>query len=274
MPVKSVRTQLPSTPRVLVTGCSSGIGRALVFELASRQYHVIASARRPETLADLPCQDRIRLDVASGESISAAMQCLGNIDILVNNAGFSLWGPVESVPVDQARELFDTNFFGAMRMSNAVLSAMRHRGSGLIIQISSSAGRYTRPLLGYYSASKHALEAASQALRLELAPFGVKVSCISVGAVASSVSANRKSFDSPDYAEITGLFQSQLLSKRTSPSSCEDVAKTIADIIADGGARFRYDGTEDSRINVAERQALSDEEYEAQQLTGIIQSET
>jgi NADP-dependent 3-hydroxy acid dehydrogenase YdfG len=260
----------PPAPRTLITGCSSGIGRALVSELTRRGHRVIASARQPELLADLACEHCIELDVTSEKSVGAALGQIGEIDILVNNAGISMWGPVELVPVDAARRLFDTNVFGAMRLSQAVLPTMRARRTGLIVQISSAAGRSTSPLVGYYSASKHALEAASEALRLEVAAFGVRVTCISLGAVTSSLGEKRSNFDSADYLQVAAHFRARLMSKRRVPTSAEDAAAGIADAIADGGKRFRYDVTEDSKIIVARRRSLSDEAYEAELLEGLV----
>jgi NAD(P)-dependent dehydrogenase (short-subunit alcohol dehydrogenase family) len=111
--------------RVLITGCSTGIGRAAAVELTKRGHEVIATARRPETLADLDVAERLALDVDSDESVRAAVDKAGRVDALVNNAGFGVAGPVETLPLDQVRRMIETNVFGAWRMLQAVLPGMR-----------------------------------------------------------------------------------------------------------------------------------------------------
>lgn len=254
---------------VLVTGCSSGIGRALVIELSRRGFGVVASARRLDSLSGLTCARCIELDVTSEASIAAAEGVLRNVDVLVNNAGVSLWGPLEAVPAAEARRLFDTNFFGALRLCQAALPGMRARARGLIVQISSTAARSVSPLLGYYCASKAALEAASEALRLELTSHGVRVSCISVGAVASSIGSNRRDYDDPAYERLTVSLRARLEARRRQPTSSQSSAAMIADCIVEGGRQFRYDGTPDAGVTIERRRSLSDEQYEAQVLREI-----
>src|SRR4030095_16788026 len=129
------------TKRVVITGCSSGIGRALASLLTGRGYEVIATARKLEALAGLDVAQRLALDVTSDASVAIAVAAAGRIDVLVNNAGVGLWGPVEAVGIEQAKALFETNVFGPMRVQNAVLPQMRARHDGIIIQVSSVAGR-------------------------------------------------------------------------------------------------------------------------------------
>ena len=112
----------------LITGCSSGIGRATAVELTKRGYDVVATARRPETLDDLDVARRLALDVDDDASVASVREAVGAVDVLVNNAGFGVEGPVESVPLTEVRRLFETNFFGAARMIQAFVPAMRERG--------------------------------------------------------------------------------------------------------------------------------------------------
>src|SRR4051794_17931133 len=154
--------------RVLITGCSTGIGRAAAEELTSRGHHVIATARRPETLADLDVAERLALDVDSDDSVAAALAAAGEFDVLVNNAGFGVGGPVEKVPLAEVRRMFETNVFGAVRMMQGVLPAMRERGQGTVVNVTSVAGVAVSPLSAFYSATKFALEAITEAARLEL----------------------------------------------------------------------------------------------------------
>ena len=138
--------------RVLITGCSTGIGRATAVELTKRGHEVVATARRPETLADLDVADRLALDVDDDASVASLRDAAGQVDVLVNNAGFEVSGPIEKVPLDEVRRMFETNVFGALRMIQAFLPAMRERGSGTIVNVSSVAGRAAAPLGALYSA--------------------------------------------------------------------------------------------------------------------------
>ena len=250
------------TQRALITGCSSGIGRALAEELTRRGFDVIATARDPKTLDDLKVAARLPLDVTSDESVAQAVAAAGRIDILINNAGLGMWGPLEAVPLDAAQRLFDANVWGPVRMIKAVAPQMRTRKAGVILQISSAAGQVSVPLLGYYSASKHALEAMSEALRIELAAFGVRVAIIQLGAVTSSFGQNRVIATSPDYREVGEKLTAHLMAKRTVPTTSEDVSVAIADIIAEGATHIRYAATADAVKMIAARRAQSDDQWE------------
>jgi NAD(P)-dependent dehydrogenase (short-subunit alcohol dehydrogenase family) len=176
----------------LVTGCSTGIGRATAVALTEAGFTVYATARRPETLIGL-AETGIRalaLDVTDEESMAAAVAHVEAehhyVSVLVNNAGYALQGPVEDTPIDAVRAQFETNVFGLVRLTQLVLPGMRRARTGRIINIGSMGGRFTFPGGGYYHASKHAVEAISDALRLEVAPFGVQVSLVQPGPVTSS----------------------------------------------------------------------------------------
>jgi NAD(P)-dependent dehydrogenase (short-subunit alcohol dehydrogenase family) len=174
---------------ILITGCSSGIGRATALHLAARGDTVIATARRVadlEALAAAGCRT-LALDVRDDASMTAAVgevdATCGRIDVLVNNAGYSQSGAVESVPIDRVRAQFETNVFGLLRLTQLVLPGMRRRGAGRVVNISSMGGRLVFPGGGVYHASKYAIEALSDALRYELRPFGVHVVLIEPGLV-------------------------------------------------------------------------------------------
>lgn len=172
---------------VLITGCSTGIGRDLAQRLAQSGCLVVATARNVESLDGLSAALKLPLDVTRPDTIErtvkSIIQQFGRIDVLVNNAGYAQCGAVEEVPDEQVHQMFDVNFFGVIRMMQAVLPQMRSQRSGRIINISSIAGKLSTPVNGAYSASKFALEALSDALRLELKPFGVEVSLIEPGAI-------------------------------------------------------------------------------------------
>ncbi len=182
---------------VLVTGASSGIGRAAATEFARRGHRVFAAARREEVLADLaastPNVHAVTLDVTDADSVRSAWAKIkadtggAGVDVLVNNAGFALSGPVEILADADVRRQFGTNVFGLLTMTRTVLPAMRARGSGRIINISSLVGLTTFPGMGVYGATKYAVEALSDALRQEVAGFGIKVVIIEPGFVATSL---------------------------------------------------------------------------------------
>jgi NAD(P)-dependent dehydrogenase (short-subunit alcohol dehydrogenase family) len=175
---------------VLITGCSSGIGRATARLLAGdERWTVFATARRPETIDDLRgagCRT-LALDVTDEASMRAAVAAVeaeaDGVDALVNNAGYSQSGAVEEVPMAAIRLQFETNFFGAVRLAQLVLPAMRRRRWGRIVNVSSMGGRLTFPGGGFYHATKYALEAVSDVLRYEVAPFGVHVVLIEPGLI-------------------------------------------------------------------------------------------
>ena len=184
-----------SSSVVLITGCSTGIGRAAASHLASRGYTVIATARRVEDLADLAvagCRT-LPLDVTDEASMRAAVDAVeaahGRVDVLVNNAGYSQSGAVESVPLARTRAQFETNVFGPLRLTQLVLPGMRRRRAGRIVNVSSMGGRLVFPGGGVYHASKYAVEALSDALRYELRPFGIAVVLIEPGLIRTNFAA-------------------------------------------------------------------------------------
>jgi NAD(P)-dependent dehydrogenase (short-subunit alcohol dehydrogenase family) len=182
---------------VLITGCSSGIGRATAASLAAAGHTVVATARRPEELGGIDAALALPLDVTDEASIEAALGVAlaryGRIDALVNNAGYAVRGAVEEVPTDQARRMFDVNLFGVMRTVQAVAPHMRHRRSGRIVNIGSVSGKLATPANGTYSASKFALEGLSDSLRLELAPFGIRVILVEPGSIGTRFHATVES---------------------------------------------------------------------------------
>jgi short-subunit dehydrogenase len=255
--------------RVLITGCSSGIGKALAGELSRRGHQVIATARDVASLAELDVAQRLALDVTSDASVGAVVAAAGEIDVLVNNAGTTVWSSVESPDQADVQRLFETNVFGMLRMVRAFLPSMRERRRGEIVQISSAVAKRSTALLGHYAATKAALDAYSEALRLEASPFGVKVCIVALGAVESKFGANRKEIIRPEYAELVDRVKARLARSRKAPWSAESVASRIADAIDSGDLPLRLDGTGDAFRLFAERAALSDEAWERQTLAEI-----
>lgn len=169
----------------LVTGASSGIGQAIAERLARDGLTVFGTSRHPAGTSG-PVR-MLALDVTSDESVQAGLRTIlaemGSVDVLVNNAGFLTAGAVEEVPLPSAKAQFETNFFGAVRLIQALAPAMRERRTGRIINVTSLAGIVPLPFWGFYNASKAALESLTETLRYELSPFGVHVSAVEPGAI-------------------------------------------------------------------------------------------
>ena len=176
---------------VLITGCSSGIGAATARRLVTNGHTVIATARKPDTLSDLAAAGctTLALDVTDEASMIAAVDTViaehGRVGALVNNAGYGEYGSVEDVSIDKVRRQFETNVFGLARMCQLVLPSMREARAGRIVNIGSMGGRLTFPYGGYYHATKHSVEAISDALRYEVRPFGIKVILFEPGLIAT-----------------------------------------------------------------------------------------
>ena len=192
---KYVQTGTGDAPAVLITGCSSGIGRATALAAVRAGLPTWATARRPETLTDLAAAGCriLRLDVTDEQSRADAVRAVeavhGAVGALVNNAGYSQIGPIEEVPLAEVRRQFETNVFGLVRMCQLVLPGMRARGQGTIVNLGSAAGLVVPPASGAYSMTKYALEAFCDALRLEVGRQGVRVVLIEPGAVRSDFMA-------------------------------------------------------------------------------------
>lgn len=181
----------------LVTGCSTGIGRAIAEVLLEAGENVIVTSRKVEDVEDIVSAHPdsaigVPLDVTDdndvADAVAAGEERFGQVDVLVNNAGYGYVSSIEEGDIDSVKAMFDANTFGALRMMQAVLPGMRERRSGTIVQISSLAGRIANPATGFYSASKFALEAISEAVSREVETFGIKVCSIAPGQFRSDFS--------------------------------------------------------------------------------------
>jgi NAD(P)-dependent dehydrogenase (short-subunit alcohol dehydrogenase family) len=196
------------SPVVLITGVSSGIGRAVADVFAAKGFEVFGTSRNPQRTEPVPGVELVQLDVADDASVAAAVstvvQRAGRIDILVNNAGVGVFGAAEETSIAQAQQLFDTNFFGLVRLTREVLPLLRAQGSGRIINIGSVLGFLPSPYGSFYAASKHAVEGYSESLDHETREFGVRVSVVEPGYTNTSFEANATDADSPidSYAPI------------------------------------------------------------------------
>jgi NAD(P)-dependent dehydrogenase (short-subunit alcohol dehydrogenase family) len=224
--------------RVLITGSSQGIGRAAAIELAARGHDVVATARRPETLADLPVVERLALDVTDQASVDAAIARAGEIDVLISNAGATVRGTIEHTPLSEFERLYELNTIGALRVTQAVLPAMRQRGSGKIIFLSSVLGRLGIPLIGAYAQSKWALEAIAETLALEVGPLGIEVSVLEPAMV--STDGPRSASNHKDHtAEYARLWEGLGQMPADLAITPEDVARAIADTVDAAQAPLR-----------------------------------
>ena len=256
-----------TTKTAIVTGCSTGIGRATALELTARGYEVVATARRLESIADLGVARTLVLDVDSDDSVTAAFDAVGPVDVLVNNAGFGIEGPVESVPLEDVRRAFETNFFGATRMIQAFAPAMRQRGSGAIVNVTSVAGVVAGPFAGFYAATKFALEALSEALHLEMGHFGVKVLVIEPGSIATEFGTNmidQRTAAGP-YGPLATQWEGAMstLSGGAEAPGPDLVANAIADALETDGHPLRLPVGVDAQLITSTRQASDYETFEA-----------
>ena len=242
-----------ATRTALVTGASSGIGEDTARKLQALGYIVYGAARRTDRLQALAA-DGIRplaMDVTDDASMSAGVNRIleetGRIDVLVNNAGYGSYGAIEDVPIDEARRQFEVNVFGLARLTQLVSPHMRARGSGTIINISSIGGRLTTPLGGWYHATKYAVEALSDALRMELHPFGIDVVVVEPGAIRTawwSIAADHleATAEGSAYADqiraVAGAMRSESNQRRFSPPVV--IARTIGKIVTARRPRTRY----------------------------------
>jgi short-subunit dehydrogenase len=258
---------------VLVTGCSTGIGRAVAEELLRQGHTVWATARRPDTLTDLADRGAhvTALDVTDEASMAAAVQAVesvhGSVGTLVNNAGYGEYGAVEEVDLDKVRAMFETNVFGLARMCQLVLPGMRRAGRGRIVNIGSMGGRFVFPLGGYYHATKYAVEALSDALRMEVKAFGIDVALVEPGVTRSEFV--EKSTDSegmsgrPDspYAAMRASVSASnngAYANRMMSASAQSVAEVVASAVAADRPRTRYLLTPAAKVMAATHTVAGD----------------
>lgn len=262
------------TKAVLITGCSTGIGRATALHLAGLgPYAVYATARRVETLSELEAAGcrTLALDVCDEASMSAGVAAVeeaeGAVWALVNNAGYSQSGAVESIPLESVRRQFETNVFGLIRMCQLVLPGMRERRDGRIVNIGSMGGKLTFPGGGIYHATKYSLEAISDAMRWELAGFGVDVVLIEPGLITTSFGETAHgSVDAAEhgpYAEFNRRVAATTAAVYEGPmaklgAGPEAVARKIERALASSRPRPRYTVTASAKLSIAQRKLLTD----------------
>ena len=264
-------------PVALITGTSTGIGLATALHFGRQGHDVWAAVRQPAAATDLRAAiDAERLPVrivaldvddpgSVQRGVAEVLDKSGRVDILVNNAGIGGGGPIEDVPVDWVKTLFETNYFGVLRVTQAVLPGMRERRAGAIVNVSSVAGRLAIAGHGHYSAVKHALEAMSEALAQEVQRFGIRVAIVEPGVVVTPIFSKAKRWAdqaSPYFDHVRRLL---LLYQKQMPHAAQpaDAARVIYEAATTSSPRLRWLVGEDAKLLVAGRQRQTDEEYVA-----------
>jgi NAD(P)-dependent dehydrogenase (short-subunit alcohol dehydrogenase family) len=255
---------------VLITGGSSGIGKAIGEFLFHKGFTVYGTSRHPEKVAN-SIFPLIALDVRNVESIRHAVQKIisvsKRIDVVINNAGVGITGPIEETPTDEMRNNFETNFFGPIEVIKAVLPQMREQKAGLIINITSIAGYMGLPYRGIYSASKGALEIVSEAISIEVKPFGVNVVNIAPGEFATEIASRRyhapileDSVYKAPYESTLGMMNSHM----NSGDSPNELAAVVYQIIKEKNPKLHYkEGAFMQKFSIVLKRILPDRIYES-----------
>lgn len=252
----------------IVTGASSGFGSLTAQRLRKEGYRVFGTSRREHQEAESDVEMLV-LDVRSEESVQECvgrvLGAAGRVDLLVNNAGVLGVGPAEETPAEEIRSLFETNFFGVVRMTNAVLPSMRKRGRGRIINVGSLAGLVAVPGEAFYSASKFALEGYTEALRHEVGGFGISVSLVEPGFFSTNIHRPpaRPAESISDYDDLREALRRSLAESLGEGDDPEKVARAIVKIAREKSPRLRYRVGSDARWVPRLKQVISERFFEA-----------
>ncbi|WP_457593953.1 SDR family oxidoreductase [Hydrogenimonas sp.] len=255
---------------VLVTGASTGMGRATVRFLARQGFRVIAATRSPESFTDLSNGNvtALAFDITDPKSVRSAFEHIDRLDILVNNAGYGLVSTVEDMDETEMLEQFNVNVFGLLRVTKYAIPLMRKGGGGVIINISSFLGKIGLPLLTMYNATKYAVEGVTDSLRYELADFNIRVHSILPGFfdtqfARSNLVTNEKTFsDHSPYAGMVSKLAPQIVEQINHGNDADEVARLIYRIIEDENFPARVTAGEKASKFIPMRKELSDEDFE------------
>ncbi len=254
---------------IIITGASSGIGKATAKQFQAQGWNVVATMRNPASGSELAALDNVlvtRLDVTDASSIEEtaqnAIDHFGTIDALLNNAGYGAYGPLESFDMNRIRRQFDTNVIGLLAVTKSVLPHMRAQKSGVIVNISSIGGQMTFPLGTLYHGTKFAVEGLSESLHFELETIGVKVKIVEPGMIATDFSGRSFDFanDPPidEYQGIIQQFMGSMSNNPIPPSPPELVAEVIWNAVTDGTDQLRYRAGADAEMLLTNRKAADD----------------
>lgn len=255
------------THTILITGASSGIGKATAKLFQANGWNVIATMRGPEKETELTALENVlvtKLDVTDAASISntveVGLEQFGQIDVLLNNAGYGAYGPLEAFEMDGIRRQFETNVIGLLAVTKAVLPHMRERGSGMVVNVSSIGGQMTLPLGTLYHGTKFAVEGMSEALHFELEQLGIKVKIIEPGMIATDFGGRSFDFQNDEslteYQPLVGAIMGGMGSLETSPATV--VSDVIWEAVTDGTDTLRYRAGADAVALLDNRKALDD----------------
>lgn len=270
---------------ILITGASSGIGKATAKYFQEKGWNVVATMRRPEQEEELTQLENVlvtRLDVTDADSIqsaiAAAVDKFGQIDAVLNNAGYGAYGPLEAFPMENIERQFNTNVIGLLAVTKAVLPHMRQQKSGVIANVSSVGGKITFPLGALYHGTKWAVEGISEALHYELEPLGIRVKIIEPGAIATDFGG--RSFDfkndesiseyQPTVQAVMSTIE-QTMGANASPAS--ECAAVIFEAINDSSEKMRFPAAGGAEQYLATREGLDDAAFfnNIKQMTGLAQ---
>ena len=256
---------------ILITGASSGIGKATAIHFQKQGWNVIATMRTPEKETELNTLDNVqleRLDVLDLESIHTAIQngikTYGKIDALVNNAGYGAYGPLETFPRENIVKQFNTNVIGLMDVTKAIIPNFRANKDGVIVNISSIGGQMTFALGSLYHGTKFAVEGISESLHYEMAAIGVKVKIVEPGMIATDFGGRSFDFqagDIADYQPIIGALMKQWQNPENTSSPARLVAEVIYTAVTDGTKQLRYRAGEDANFMLDNRKKMTDAEF-------------
>jgi NAD(P)-dependent dehydrogenase (short-subunit alcohol dehydrogenase family) len=258
--------------KALVTGAGSGVGKATATLLASHGHEVIATARDLDALDGLQVAARLHLDVTDSASVQEVRQSVGPVDAIVNNAAISFDGPIEHVPIDQVRTMFETNVLGPVRMIQAFVPAMRERRSGVVGNVSSVAGHVALPLDGYYAATKHALDAISEAMYVELGHFGVRVVVVEPGFISPGMKVRELSRPFGPYEDLANQIAQVAAKTQGGPRPGPDsVAEAVLDALCNPEGPMRRRVGPDAQLILSARNSMNDEDFEkaVRQMAGL-----
>lgn len=261
-------------PTVLITGASSGIGKATAKFFQQQGWNVVATMRSPDKEQELNVLDNVhvtRLDVQDAASIASAVgegiDTFGKVDVLVNNAGYGSYGVLEATPIESIRRQLDVNVIGLLETTKGLLPHFRARSSGVVVNISSMGGKVAFPLGTLYHASKFAVEGLSEALSFELEAIGVRVKLVKTGMVKTDFAGRSFDFNNDEslaeYQPLVGQLMAAMEPMAAAGSEPSQIAEVIYKAATDGTAQMRYPAGPDAVEILAARKAADDESFRA-----------
>lgn len=257
---------------ILITGTSSGIGKATAILFQKKGWNVVATMRKPEAKTELNNLENVlvtRLDVTDPDSIAKAVASgikkFGKIDVLLNNAGYGAYGPLEATPIEKIEKQFGTNVIGLLNTTKAVLSHFRENKTGVIINISSMGGKITFPLGTLYHGTKFTVEGMSEALNYEMNEIGVKVKIIEPGMVMTDFGGRSFDFSNdeslPEYQSLVQGVIAGFSASQESASTADDIAEIIYQAATDGSNQLRYPAGKDAEFLLGKRKTEDDDTF-------------